>query len=297
MSDELVQTTEEVVNAFYPDAEAEPLVVPTDEAATDELPEETEEESTEVVEDAEEETEESEASEDEADEVKDVQTVEIDGTEHNLTDIQEWKEAHDNVKSMQADCTKKWTEAADLKKDAEAQSEAAKDLVLELEVLVNEDKELDLESYKDIESDNYDPDMYIELKAKAESRAGKLAELKAKQPNQQAALTQDELVAESTDFYTYDAAWVDDDNQLTDTFKKDMGVAGEYLKNSGYSQDEVNAITYSHHWKTIMDASKYNAQKNKSTSLKKKLLKTPKATKPKAQSSNMSAEEIFYGTK
>lgn len=297
MSDELVQTTEEVVNAFYPDAEAEPLVVPTEEAATDELPEETEDESTESVEDAEEKTEESEASEDDTDEVEDVQTVEIDGTEHNLTDIQEWKDAHDNVKLMQADCTKKWTEAADLKKEAEAQSEAAKDLALELEVLVNEDKEFDLESLVDIDSDNYDPDKYAELKPRAEKREKKLAELKANQPAQNVALTQDELVAESNDFYAYDPSWIDDDKQLTETFKKDMGVAGEYLKNSGYSQDEVNAITYSHHWKTIMDASKYNAQKTKKAVLKKKVLKTPKATKPKAQSTNLSAEEIFYGTK
>ena len=294
MSDEQVQTFEEVVDVFYPDAGTEPLEVPTEPESTDELPEETEEESTDVDE-ATEETEESEGSEEEADDVEDVQSIEIDGTEHNLTDIQEWKDAHDNVKLMQADCTKKWQEAADLKKDAETQTAEAQSLVLELEVLVNEDKELDLESYKDIESDNYDPDMYIELKAKAENRAAKLAELKAKQPTQQVALTQDELVAESNDFYAYDAEWVGKDNQLTPKFQTDMKLAGEYLKENGYSQEEVNAISYSHHWKTIVDASKFNAQKKKVTSIKKKVLKTPKATKPAAQTKSKSAEDIFYG--
>ena len=42
MSDEQGQTFEEAVNVFYPDdATTEPLEVPTDEAAKDELPEET----------------------------------------------------------------------------------------------------------------------------------------------------------------------------------------------------------------------------------------------------------------
>lgn len=292
MSDEQVQTFEETVNAFYPDAESEPLEVPTEEVLEGELPEE--EESTEEVDESE--TEESESSEEEADEVEDVQSVEIDGTEHNLTDIQEWKEAHDNVKLMQADCTKKWQEAADLKKDAEAQSTKAQELVIELEVMVNEDKDLDIESYKDIESDNYDPDEYIRLKDKADNREVKLKELKASQPVQNTPLTKDELIAESNDFYSYDPAW-QKDGKLTDTFQADMKLAGEYLKDRGYSQEETNAIGRSHHWKTIIDASKYNAQKNKVVSIKKKVLKTPKATKPAATKSNMSPEDIFYNNK
>lgn len=293
MSD--TQTFEEVVSVFYPDAETEPLEAPTEEAASDETPVEEVEEVEQSTEDTETtEAEESESGEDETDEVEDVQSIEINGEEHNLTDVQEWKEAHDNVKLMQADCTKKWTEASDLKKEAETQAEEAKGLILELEVLVGEDKEFNLDSLLDIESDDYDPDKYAELKPKAEKRAAKLAELKAKQPNQQAVLSQDELVAESNDFYSYDPAW-QSEGKLTDVFQTDMKSAGEYLKDSGYSQEEVNAITYSHHWKTIVDASKYRAQKNKATSIKKKVLKTPKATKPKAKSSNLTAEQIFYG--
>ena len=71
MSDEQVQTHEEVVNVFYPDAEAEPLEVPTESESTDEPPEEAEEESTDVDETTEE-SEESEASDDEADDEQDI---------------------------------------------------------------------------------------------------------------------------------------------------------------------------------------------------------------------------------
>ena len=197
---------------------------------------------------------------------------------------------------MQADCTKKWQEASDLKKEAETQAEGVKGLTLELEVLVNEDKLVDLESYKDIESDNYDPDLYIELKAKAETRAAKLNELKANQPSNQPVLTNDELVAEQSDFYDYDSKW-QEDGKLTKTFEEDMKVAGDYLRDRGYSQEEFNGITRSHHWKTIIDASKYNAQSKKVQSIKKKITKTPKATKPAAQTTTLSAEDIFYPKK
>lgn len=285
MSDEQVQTTEQVVNAFYPDVEAEPLEAPTDEVVKDEAPEETE-----VVE-AEVDAEESEGGEQEADEVEDVQVIEIDGVDHNLADVQEWKEAHDNVKLMQADCTKKWQEASDLKKDAEAHDVKNQELTLELEALLAEDEEVDLDELKD-----YDEVEYYKRKEKIEKRKAKVKELKANQPTNQPVLTKDELIAESTDFYAYDPKW-QDEGQLTEAFKSDMNVARLYLEGHGYSQDEVNAISRSHHWKTIIDASKYKAQNEKVKSIKKKVLKTPKATKPAAQTTGLSLEDRFYPTK
>ncbi len=283
------QTYNEVVNAFYPDAEAESLEAPTEEAASDETPEETEELETDIVEGEEEESEESESSDEETEDEEDVQTVEIDGTEHNLTDINEWKEAHDNVKLMQADCTKKWQEASDLKKDAESQAEKAQELTLELEVLVAEDAEVDLEDLKE-----YDEVEYYKQKEKIDKRKAKLTELKANQPTQKPVLTQEELNAESQDLFTYDSEWKNGE-ELTPKFSTDMKNAGKYLQDAGYSQDEVNSFL-SHHWKTALDAMKYRNQQSKTKANKKKIIKTPKASKPKASNSkSLSAEEIFYG--
>jgi len=288
MSDEQVQTFEETVNAFYPTDEAEPLEVPTEEVVKDELPEETKEESTDVVDESDEETEEEAASDDEADDTEDVQTVDIDGTEHNLTDITEWKEAHDNVKLMQADCTKKWQEASDLKKSAESQAEKAQDLTLELEALIAEDEEVNMEELKE-----YDEVEYYQRKEKLDKRKAKVEELKAKKPSAKDLLTQDELTAESNDFYAYDPKWKEGD-KLTKAFNDDMKAAGEYLNEMGYSKEDIDNIVYSHQWKTIIDASKYNKQSKKTTEIKKKVRKTPKATKPAAQETNLTAEEIFY---
>jgi hypothetical protein len=286
------QTFEEVTQAFYPEAETEPLEAPTDEVE-DEKPEETEElEAEELAEDEADDTEGSESEDEEADDTEDAETIEIDGTEHNLTDIEEWKQAHDNVKLMQADCTKKWQEASDLKKDAEAEISKAQELTLELEALIAEDSDVDLKELKE-----YEPEEYIKITEKLAKRKAKLKELKDSQPAQVVALSKDELEAESTDFYNYDPKWIND-GQLTDAFKSDMKAAQDYMKKSGYSQKETNEITYSHHWKTIIDASKYRAQQAKTKAIKKKLIKTPKASKSKANKSNsLSPEEIFYGKK
>ena len=294
MSDEQVQTFEQAVNAFYPDANSEPLEAPTDEVVTDESPDEVEEESAEIVDEESEESED-EASDDETEEQEE-ESLNINGEDHSLESVQEWKKSFDDIRSMQADCTKKWQEASDLRKESESQIEKNTDLTLQLEVLVGEDSEVDLDSYKDIESDNYDPDKYIELKDKFEARKTKLAELKASQPVQQPTLTQEELAAESNDFYAYDAAWREGDT-LTPKFQEDMKMAGDYLKDAGYSQDEVNAISHSHHWKTIIDAARFKALDTKTKVTKKRITKTPKISKSTAKSNTLTAEEIFYGKK
>lgn len=186
------QSYEEASNAFYPEsAESEPLEVPTEEVEADELPLE---ESDAEVEDLD--SEESESEDEEADEVEDDGVIEIDGEDHNLSDIQEWKQAHDNVKSMQADCTKKWQEASELKKDAESEMSKAQDLALTLEVLIAEDEEVDLDELKE-----YDEVEYYKRKEKINARKAKLKELKANQPSSAPVLTQDELSAELSSLY------------------------------------------------------------------------------------------------
>ena len=290
MSEE--QSYEDTLKAFYPDAETESLEVPTEEAAEDEKPDETEElDVEESAEEEEEESEESESSDEETEEDEDVQTVEIDGTEHNLTDIQEWKQAHDNTKSMQADCTKKWQEASDLKKDAEEQTVKAQELTLELEALIAEDDEVDL---KELKED--DPDEYIKVTEKLAKRKVKLEELKANQPATVKILSKDELLAESNDFYAYDAKW-QKDGKLTDDFYEDMKLANKYAQDSGYSQEEINSMDRSHYFKTLIDAARWKKYNSKAKATKKKILKTPKSGKTKVKSESLSAEEIFYGKK
>lgn len=285
------QTIEQVADVFYPTDEPEPLEAPTDKPVEDEKPAKEEENNPDEGEESETETEGAEVEKEETEELEEIQTINIGGVEHDLNDEQGWEDAKTQLTSMQADCTQKWQDAADMKKSAEELATKAQDLTLELEVLIAEDDEVDMEELKE-----YDEVEYYKKKEKLANRKAKLKELKEKQPEAAQTLTKDELASESHDFYSYNPAW-QKDGKLTDDFQKDMKIAGEYLKNTGYSQDEVNKIQLSHHWKTIVDASKYTAQKKKVALIKKKVLKTPKASKPTAKNKPRTAEEIFYSSK
>lgn len=289
------QTHADVVNLFYETEVDEPLEKPT-EAEVDEMPvEDADEGNSESTEDTEE-----EASEDqnEGKDDEDTFVYEINGKEYTPEDI----EALESGNLMQADYTKKTQAHAEEVKSfnedkALFETEKAKvsDLSAMLEILVAEDEEIDWADLKE-----YDPEKYIEQKEKADKRATKLKEVKASQSSQSNAkvLSQEELVAERNDFYSYDPLWLDSEKQLTPKFQEDMKVIGDYLKDSGYSQDEVNKISYSHHLKTIVDAAKYQSQLKKGSALKKKVIKPPKVTKPKANNSSTakSASDIMYGS-
>lgn len=275
----------DIESIFYSTEESEPVEKPTEEIVDEEEPAE-EEKTPEEADDTE--------SDEETEEQDDAQTVLIDDEEHNITDVQEWKQSHDAIKSMQADCTKKWQEASELKKESEAKSQKLDGMILELEVLVSEDEETNLNSFKDPGSENYDPERFIELKEKFDKRKAKLAELKTNQP-QQSQLSKDELAAESSDFLAYDPKWLKD-GATTKAYQDDMKLVQDYLQKSGYSQEEVNGLQRSHFWKTIVDAARYQKATKKASSIKSPKPKAPKVTKPKVNKSTpKSAEEVFYG--
>lgn len=154
----------DIAKVFYEAEEAEPVEEPTVDNVDESEPlEEVNSDDSEVEQEEAEETQEIE---------EDVLT--LDGAEHNLEEVQEWKQAFDNARSMQADCTKKWQDAANLRKEAEAQIAENNELKLQLEVLIAEDEQVDMDELKE-----YDEVEYYKRKEKIEARKNKLAELKA----------------------------------------------------------------------------------------------------------------------
>lgn len=277
------QAIEPIDNAtlFYSTDDAEPLKPTVD--AVEEAPEEAEEveqvDSEEL--EAEEETEEAEEEE--------TLYLELDGEEFSLDEVKQWKAGY----MMQSDYTKKTQAIADERKALEKEKEALTDLSSQLEVLVAEDSEVDWAELKE-----YEPEKYIELKEKADKRKAKLDEIKsstlqASTPK----LSKDELIAESNDLFE-SQGWKKDGKVDQAVYDADMKVLGEYMTANGYSQDEFNSLQYSRHFKTLLDAARYNLQKKKGSALVKKVKKAPTVTKPKANQTKpvKSAADTFYGS-
>ena len=290
------QAIEPMDNAtlFYPTEEAEPLK-PTAEAE-DETPDESEESETNEVEGETEESEEEAGDEtEEATDEEETLYLELDGEEFSLDEVKEWKAGS----MMQADYTKKTQALADDRKALDADREALKasqsklsDLSAELEVLVAEDREIDWAELKE-----YEPEKYIELKDKADKRKAKFEEVKANATQSTAqVLTQDELIAESNDLFE-SQGWKKDGEIQQEAYQNDMKLLQGYMTDAGYSNEEFKSLQYSHHFKTLLDAARYNLQKKKGSALKKKVKKAPLATKPRAKQvkAAKSAADTFYG--
>jgi hypothetical protein len=291
------QTHEDVVNLFYEDEVAEPLEKPT-EALSDETPEETEEESADIADDGTEESEELEGDElEESDDNEDTFVYEINGKEYTPEDI----EALESGSMMQADYTKKTQAHAEEVKtfnDEKALFETDKakvsDLSAQLEVLVAEDEEIDWADLKE-----YDPEKYIEQKEKADKRKVKLAEVKAgqiEQPKTQEAMT----VSDQQVLFNANPQWLTDGRQDANNehYVKDMQMLIDYGSTIGMSITDLQSMNKAGHWVAMLDAAKYQAQLKKGSALKKRVIKAPKVTKPKANNSTTakSASDIMYGS-
>ena len=295
MSDEPLQTIEETVNAFYPDATTEPLEVLTEEAATDEKPAEV------VAESSEDDTKEvEEEASDDTDENKDDDSdnlvYEINGKDYSAKDI----ELLESGQLMQADYTKKTQALAQdrekLDSDVTLLSESitkTNDLAAQLEVLVGEDKDI---NWAELKED--DPDEYIKLKERADSRKSKLDEVKAN--NQTSNVTQVDVEAERVKLVEANPQWLKD-SKPTQAYKDDMQGLNDFYQKGEWTQDQVNLVNGNAKLaqlviESIRSKKEQASTDSKKASAKKKIIATPKSGKAKVDQSTMSAEEVFYGS-
>ena len=296
MSDEQVQTYEEVVDAFYPTEESEPLEAPTEEAVKDEEPaEEVEESNDEIADDVEE-----EASDDEDDSNKDESdnlVYEINGKDYTAKDI----ELLESGQLMQADYTKKTQALADDRKELDGNvvllSDAitkTNDLAAQLEVLVGEDGEINWTELKDD-----DPDRYIELKERADSRKSKLEEVKAN--NQTSNTPVVNVEAERVKLIEANPQWLEDDKP-TQAYKDDMEGLNKFYQEGEWTQNQVDIINGNAKLaqlvlESVRSKADDKTNTDKKASAKKKIIATPKSGKVKASTQQLSAEDIFYPSK
>lgn len=232
------------------------------------------------------------------DEIKETQYIELDGKEISLDDVREGL----NSTFRQSDYTKKTTEhaqfakkeRADLALDRENLSRANEEISINrdlLTVLVAEDESIDWAELKEDE-----PEEYIRLKEKADSRKEALAKVKADRET-----PADDPVfieAERKKFWDAHPEWLDKDNKVTDVHKADTAIMNNYLTKSGYTSEEFSKQTSSKQLTTILKAAKYDELQEKSRKITEKRVKVPVVSKPKVNTENgqsKSKADIFYG--
>lgn len=202
--------------------------------------------------------------------------VEYKGREINLKDIEEWEQGS----LRQSDYTRKTQELADQRKSFEGEREQYNEQqttltgnIAALEAIISEETLSD-EAVKELRE--YEPEEYIRYKEKLDKRTEALTNAKASKP-----VSSVNVDEERTKLWAANPSWMED-GKPTKAHTDDMALLDGYFKASGYSGDEIGAITSAHHWQTLLEAAKYRSLSTKNAAIEKKVRKAPVTTKPRA---------------
>ena len=261
-------------------------------------PEEVEETSDEEPEEADsEESEESDADEEEQQE-DEALYIDLDGEEVSLDDVKTWRQAAKDIKSMQADYTRKTQDISNRASEKAREMVGEKldsltSLTAELQALIDSEEKVDLEELRE-----YDEGEYYKQLHKKEQREKLIA--KAKESlTAKAEVNQDEVAVERQKLAELNPEWVKD-GKATDAYSSDMKLLEEYLNNesNGWTQEEFSKVYKASQFMAILKAAKYDALQGKKKAIveKKKLIPVAKkgAQKVAPKKPNKSLEDFFY---
>lgn len=249
-------------------------------------------------------TEESEQHEEEAEDEVDysLQVVDIGDEEVTVEQIRKWK----SEGMMQADYTRKRQADAEAKREWESDKQKQIDAVVSekhgnldksvavlQELIKEQDDSIDWDDLREFDQGEYLKQK--ELKEKREAAVNEALQSKAKI----AAPEQDPNFIKEQQKLMVDLNpnWVDKEGKATEFHKKDMEMLGEYMSKSGYTAEDHTQIVAAKHWKTLLDAARYNQSQKKVEKVKAKIKKLPVTTRPKkgVTQKAKSTVELFYG--
>ena len=210
----------------------------------------------------------------------------VDGVEFTHEELQNAKD----IKSMQANYTKKTMALADERKATESEKDSLSNLAAELQVLVEEDKEIDWEDLKE-----EDPDEYIKLKERADSRTKKLEAAKAKlTPSNE--MSKEMVEHEQSLMIEAFPDWVEKNDKgvataFTQKYHDDINALSDHAKELGFTAEQISQIKTTSVIKALMNSMKLGEKKGKIAIAKKRV--TPKQTKPAKASKPSQPTTLF----
>lgn len=216
---------------------------------------------------------------------------EIDGEEVSLEDVRKWKSGH----MMQSDYTKKTQALSEESKAVKSQRaeltqslETLASIESEIEQLIIGDLGVDLDELREENTGEY-----LRLKEQQEARKAKLGELKNKVVEKKNALT-----LQNAQRLHDSLGWIDEFGNFTDKKSTDLKAILDYKQSAGIEDDDFKAISSPAVMQALLDAAKYQKLMENKPDVVKKVVKAPKAIKPKATQPKreLSLAERMYGT-
>lgn len=206
-----------------------------------------------------------------------------------------WKQAHEDIKSMQADYTRKTQGISETVKqkvaeitEKELSEISALKSVLE-ELVSVDDKDLD-------ELLEYDTGEYIKEKERREKRDKALE--KAKQLTAKTVqLTEEEATKVHNELLeSHSSEWVKGE-EFTEAYKEDMKLLSEYIKDNGFTTEEYHSGFNARTLDAMIKAAKYDKslkEQKKTKATIKPVIKANKARSKQKPSKEKSLTDYFY---
>jgi hypothetical protein len=217
--------------------------------------------------------------------------VEFDDEEVSFETLAEWKQAHKDIKSMQADYTRKTqgvsakaTELANemVSKEIEALSDLTAQMTAALDV-----EDVDLEELRE-----YDEGEYYKQLHKKEKR-DKLISKAKEELSSLGKPSKEEVEAEQAKLVELNPGWADKEGKGTPLYKSDVEAINKYLTKNN-ANGELGDIYKASHLQAILKAARYDELQSKKKVITEKRKKSPIIRKGKPAAKKEPAKEESY---
>lgn len=214
----------------------------------------------------------------------------IDGEEVSLEDVRKWKSGH----MMQSDYTKKTQEVAEERKTVQAERKQLSEGLETLAAIESEIEGLIIGDQSNLDQllEEGDTEQYLRTQKQLEARKGKLAEVKQKY-----AKLKESMLSEAATKLHESLGWSDPEKGQAKK-QADIAAINDYRQTAGITDAEFSSVTSPAIIGAILEAAKYRKLMAEKPSVTKKVVKTPKAVKPKVtqETKVLSLAERMYGT-
>ena len=210
-----------------------------------------------------------------------------------------WKKSADDVKSFQADYSRKTAAAADQVKVAQATVEKYTSAVSEFESHVDSLQQVILSEEESINWDELaeeDPAQFLKQQKRLEKKRGTLAKAKEKAANAKKDADQAGVAEENLKLRELVPEWYDATGGTTKAQKDELAVILPYLEGKGFTNENMNGPLLARNWAVYRDAAKFHALQQKKPEVTKLVNKTKqvKGGVSKVSKSSNDVVNLFY---
>ncbi len=214
-------------------------------------------------------------------------------------DLLGWKKSADDVKSFQADYSRKTAAAADQVKAAQATVEKYNVVVGNFESHIESLQQVILAEEDSVNWDELaedDPGEFLKQQKRLDKKRATLSKAKEKAGEAKKQAEQSTVAEENLKLRELIPDWYDGKGGTTKVQKDELAIILPYLESKGFTTENMGGTLQARNWAVYRDAAKFHALQQKKPEVTKLVTKTKqvKGGESKASKSQNDVVNLFY---